>query len=30
VVDHEAFHEAFGTQPGDAMYKPPQARIRLW
>jgi putative endopeptidase len=30
AMNHDAFHEAFDTRPGDRMYKPPQERIRLW
>jgi len=30
AVNSDAFHETFGTQPGDKMFKPAQARIRLW
>ena len=26
----DAFHEAFGTRPGDAMYLPPEERIVVW
>lgn len=26
----DAFHEAFGTQPGDAMYLAPEDRISIW
>lgn len=29
-VNHDGFHEAFQTQPGDAMYKPNQERLRIW
>ena len=25
-----AFHEAFGVRPGDAMYRPAEARVRIW
>ena len=25
-----AFHEAFGVGPGDAMYRPAEARVRIW
>ena len=28
--NHDAFHEAFATKPGDAMYVPPEDRIRIW
>jgi putative endopeptidase len=30
VVNHDAFHEAFGTKPGDALYKPGPERVRIW
>jgi putative endopeptidase len=30
AVNHDGFHEAFATKPGDAMYKPLEARIRIW
>lgn len=30
VVNIDGFHEAFGTQPGDGLYKPAEARIRIW
>ncbi|KQW00185.1 hypothetical protein ASC87_19310 [Rhizobacter sp. Root1221] len=30
VVNLDAFHEAFGTRPGDAMYKPRAERIHIW
>ena len=30
VVNHPAFHEAFGTRPGDAMYKAPEDQVRIW
>jgi putative endopeptidase len=30
VVNVDAFHDAFGTKPGDALYKEPEARIRIW
>ncbi|NLH71336.1 MAG: M13 family metallopeptidase, partial [Brooklawnia sp.] len=26
----DAFHEAFGTQPGDAMWLAPEQRVRIW
>ena len=26
----DAFHDAFGTRPGDAMYLAPAARLRVW
>jgi len=30
AVNHDGFHEAFGTKPGDAMFKPGDQRIRIW
>jgi len=30
AVNHDGFHSAFGTQPGDGMFKPGDARIRIW
>ena len=30
AVNHDAFHAAFGTQPGDKMFKPVADRIRIW
>ncbi|MBV8470639.1 MAG: M13 family metallopeptidase [Burkholderiaceae bacterium] len=30
AINHDGFHDAFGTKPGDGMYKPSEARIRLW
>jgi putative endopeptidase len=31
IVQHlDAFHEAFGTQPGDGMWRAPEDRIRIW
>jgi len=30
VMNLDAFHEAFGTKPGDKMYRPPQERVRIW
>ena len=30
VVNHDAFHQAFGTKPGDKLYKPREERIRIW
>jgi putative endopeptidase len=29
-VNVDAFHQAFGTRPGDGMYKPEAERIRIW
>lgn len=30
AINHDGFHEAFKTQPGDKMFKPAAERIRLW
>jgi putative endopeptidase len=30
AVNADGFHEAFGTKPGDGMWKAPEDRIRLW
>ncbi len=30
VENIDGYHEAFDTEPGDAMYKPPRKRIRIW
>jgi len=30
VINLDAFHATFGTQPGDRMYKPGEQRIRIW
>jgi putative endopeptidase len=30
AVNHDGFHEAFGTKPGDGMFKPSDQRIRIW
>jgi putative endopeptidase len=30
AVNHDGYHEAFGTKPGDTMWKAPEARIRIW
>jgi putative endopeptidase len=29
-INHDGFHEAFGTKPGDGMWKAPADRIRIW
>lgn len=29
-INHDGFHQAFGTQPGDRMFKPATERIRIW
>jgi putative endopeptidase len=29
-INHDGFHEAFGTKPGDGMWKASADRIRLW
>jgi putative endopeptidase len=30
AINADGFHEAFGTKPGDGMWKAPEDRIRLW
>jgi putative endopeptidase len=30
TINTDGFHEAFGTKPGDGMWKAPADRIRLW
>ena len=30
AVNHDGFHEAFKTQPGDKMFKRTEERIRIW
>ena len=30
AINHDGFHEAFGTQEGDGMHKPPAQRIKIW
>jgi len=30
AMNHDGFHEAFGTRPGDKMFKPAADRIRIW
>jgi putative endopeptidase len=30
VSNHDGFHQAFGTKPGDGLYKAPDQRIRIW
>ena len=30
VRNHDAWYEAFNVQPGDALYIPPEERVRLW
>ena len=30
AVNHDGFHVAFATQPGDQMFKPPLDRLRIW
>lgn len=30
IIHLDGFHQAFGTGAGDAMYKPPTERIRIW
>jgi putative endopeptidase len=30
AINSDGFHEAFGTKPGDKMWKSPEDRLRLW
>ena len=30
AINSDGFHEAFGTKPGDRMWKAPEDRLRLW
>ncbi|MFC4160986.1 M13 family metallopeptidase [Chitinimonas lacunae] len=30
AMNSDAFHQTFGTKPGDGMYKPESQRIRIW
>ncbi len=30
AVNHDGFHQAFGTKAGDGMWKAPEDRIRMW
>jgi putative endopeptidase len=30
AVNHDGFHQAFGTKPGDKMFKASDERIRIW
>jgi predicted metalloendopeptidase len=30
VRNIDAWYEAFGVEPGDAMYIPPEERVRIW
>jgi len=30
TINADAFHDAFGTKPGDKMWKAPEDRLRLW
>jgi putative endopeptidase len=30
AVNHDGFHDAFKTKPGDKMFKPAEERIRIW
>ena len=30
AINLDAFHDAFGTKPGDKMWKAPEERLRLW
>lgn len=29
-INHDGFHDAFKTKPGDKLYKPSEERIRIW
>jgi len=30
LMNLDAFHKAFGTRPGDAMWRKPADRVRIW
>ena len=30
VRNMDAWYKAFGVKPGDAMYLPPEQRVRIW
>ena len=30
AINHDGFHQAFGTKEGDKMFKPSDERIRIW
>jgi putative endopeptidase len=30
VRNHDAWYDAFSVRPGDAMYLPPEERVRIW
>ena len=30
VVNLDAFHDAFDVKPGDQLYRPSEARVRIW
>jgi predicted metalloendopeptidase len=30
VSQFDAWYEAFGVKPGDALYVPPEQRVRIW
>jgi putative endopeptidase len=30
LVHLDAFHKAFGTRPGDAMWRAPEQRVVIW
>ena len=30
LMNLDAFHQAFGTRPGDAMWRKPADRVRIW
>jgi putative endopeptidase len=30
LTNIEAFYGAFDVKPGDGMYRPPEARVKIW
>jgi putative endopeptidase len=30
AINHDGFHQAFSTKPGDKMYKPENERVKIW
>ena len=30
AINHDGFHQAFETKPGDKMHKPAAERIKIW
>jgi len=30
AINSDAYHQTFGTKPGDKMFKPGEERIRIW